>query len=62
MTKLNELNEISKKYVERGEVVSPLNDKVFKALLQDESCLEYLKDLIEGITEIPKEAMDNLKS
>lgn len=61
MSKKKNLCELSQKYLEKGEVVSPLNDRVFKALLQDESCLEYLKDLIEGITEIPKSAMTDLK-
>lgn len=55
-----ELSELSKAYIERGEVVSPLYDLVFKSLLMDPRCRDYLIDLISGVTGISKEKLQNL--
>ena len=51
------LTKKSKEMLNQGIVVSPLYDIVFKSVLQDPHCLDYLIDLIYTITHIPKEGM-----
>lgn len=45
--------------LKEGEVIPALYDPVFKALLTDERCKDYLVDLINIVTKIPKELIKN---
>ena len=41
--------------LEKNKVITMMSDVVFKSVLQDRSCEDYLVDIIEGITKIDKE-------
>ena len=60
MSKTKEISSLSKKYLERGEVVSPLYDLVFKSLFMDPKCRDYLIDIISGVTRIKRENLQQL--
>ncbi len=57
MPKTKKLHQKTKKLLEQGKVFSPTYDLVFKSLLMDPQCRDYLIELIHGITKIPKEDM-----
>ena len=48
-------NEIIKRYKEKGLIVPATYDKVFKAIMQDEDCRDYLVEIIHGCTNLPKD-------
>ena len=39
----------------KDKVITMMSDAVFKSVLQDRSCEDYLVDIIEGITKINKD-------
>ncbi len=41
----------------KNKVITMMSDVVFKSVLQDKSCEDYLVDIIEGITKIDKECI-----
>ena len=45
--------------MEKNKIIEATFDPVFKALLSDEKCKEYLADLIHMCTKIPKEEIIN---
>ena len=47
--------EIIKKYKEKGLIVPGVYDKVFKAIMQDNTCREYLIEILFELTKLPKE-------
>ena len=48
-------NDIIEKYKKEGLVVPATYDKVFKAVMQDKNCKEYLIEIIHEITKMEKE-------
>ncbi len=50
-----------RKVIKKGEIIPAVYDPVFKALLTSEECRDYLADLINIVTKIPKEVIkDNV--
>ncbi|HIU39898.1 MAG TPA: hypothetical protein IAB68_01170, partial [Candidatus Aphodocola excrementigallinarum] len=39
----------------KDKIITMMSDEVFKSVLQDRSCEDYLVDIIEGITKINKD-------
>ena len=48
-------NIIIEKYRQEGLVVPGVYDKVFKAIMQDRACRQYLVEIIHELTKLPKE-------
>ena len=48
-------NKILERYEKEGLVVPGVFDKVFKSVMQDENCKDYLIEIINNLTNIPKE-------
>ena len=48
-------NKILERYEKEGLVVPGVYDKVFKSVMQDENCKDYLVEIINNLTNIPKE-------
>ena len=51
-------NNIVEKYKNEGLVVPGVFDKVFKSVMQDKKCKGYLVEIINNITNIPKEYIE----
>ena len=51
-------NNVVEKYKNEGLVVPGVFDKVFKSVMQDEKCKGYLVEIINSITNIPKEYIE----
>lgn len=47
--------QIIKKYEEKCLIVPGVYDKVFKAIMKDNTCREYLVEIIFELTKLPKE-------
>ena len=55
-------NDLVEKYIKQGKVVPATFDPVFKAVLKDPSTRDYLVNLINYITKIPKKYLkDNIR-
>ena len=55
-------NDLVEKYIKLGKVVPATFDPVFKAVLKDPSTRDYLVNLINYITKIPKKYLkDNIR-
>ena len=49
------LKEEKNMLLNKDKVITMMSDAVFKSVLQDRSCEDYLVDIIEGITKINKD-------
>ena len=49
------MKEAKNMLLNKDKVITMMSDAVFKSVLQDRSCEDYLVDLIEGITKINKD-------
>ena len=44
------LKEAKNMLLNKDKIITMMSDEVFKSVLQDRSCEDYLVDIIEGIT------------
>lgn len=51
-------NNVVERYKKEGLVVPGLYDKAFKAIMQDESCRDYLVEIVHELTKLPKEYLE----
>ena len=49
------LKEAKNMLLNKDKIITMMSDEVFKSVLQDRSCEDYLVDIIEGITKINKD-------